>query len=143
MLRKAKKTQPFSVIRESRIRAAIVDLLMMGAPWYGVMAKVVENGFTLAANKPRAMGNVINTPGVRMGMGSPVYCECKDHRYIRTVSSVYSSSITTPSARGQVTNSVPQAYPFPCTIFELLAILPLGKFSGEGVRSRRTFYRLD
>ena len=34
-----------------------------------------------------------------------------------TVSSAHSSNITTPGAGGQVTNSVPQAYPFPYDIF--------------------------
>ena len=50
-----------------------------------------------------------------------------------TVSSVQSSNITTPVTGGQVTNSVPQlqAHPFPCNIFESMAIPPLGKFSGE------------
>ena len=98
------------------------------------MAKVEENSFTLAANEPRARGNVINTGGVRMGMGSPV--SIMNVRTTDTVSSAYSSRITTPSSGGQVTNSVPRAYPFLCTIFESLAIPPL---SGKGFRSRQTF----
>ena len=75
------------------------------------------------------MGNAINSAGMRRGMGISV--STMNVRTTDTVSSVLSSNITTPGAGGQVTNSVPQAYPFPCNIFESMAIPPLGKFNGK------------
>ena len=77
------------------------------------------------------MGNAINTVSIRRGMGSPL--STMNVCTTDTVTSVQSCNITTPGTRGQVTNSVPQlqAHPFPCNIFESMAIPLLGKFSGE------------
>ena len=74
------------------------------------------------------MGNAINTAGICRGMGSPL--STMNVSTTNTVSSVQSSI---PGTGGQVTSSIPQlqAHPFPCNIFECMAILPLGKFSGE------------
>ena len=54
------------------------------------------------------MGNVIDTTGVRRGMGSPV--STMNVTTTDTMSSAHSSNITTPSAGEQVTNSVLKDY---------------------------------
>ena len=89
------------------------------------------NNELLRPNEPRAVGNAVNTAGIRRGMDSPL--STMNVSTTDTVSSVHSSNITTPGTAGQVTNSVPQlqAHSFPCNIFESMAIPPLGKFSGE------------
>ena len=94
-----------------------------------VVAPSNNDSELLRPNEPRAVGNAINTAGIRRGMGSPV--STMNVSTTDTVSSVH--SLTTPGTGGQATNSVPQlqAHPFPCNIFESMAIPPLRKFSGE------------